>query len=112
MTLKIQITIKLDFNMAISGLPKKKLVPTDAEVDEGKIQEWINKGGSTTSANLLSQTEQNALRGMNVKLYQSELDKIKEIRNRSLKRDRLSIHDWILEAITEKIEKEYSLNQD
>ena len=44
---------------------------------------------------------------MNIKLYQSELEKIKDIRGRKLKRDRLSIHDWILVAIQEKIEKEF-----
>ena len=98
--------------MAISGLPnKKKSVPseegTESKQVEKKIQEWIKKGGSTTSEASLEQSEQDPLKAMNIKLYQSELEKIKDIRGRKLKRDRLSIHDWILIAIQEKIEREF-----
>lgn len=97
--------------MAISGVPNKKnAVPNEGAESkkvEKKIQEWIKKGGSTTAEASLEQSEQDPLKAMNIKLYQSELEKIKDIRGRKLKRDRLSIHDWILVAIQEKIEKEF-----
>ncbi|MCU0470820.1 MAG: hypothetical protein MUF58_19715 [Arcicella sp.] len=97
--------------MAISGVPNKKKSVINEEAEsqqvEKKIQEWIKRGGSTTNEVSLEQPEQDPLKAMNIKLYQSELEKIKDIRGRTLKRDRLSIHDWILQAIHEKIEKEF-----
>jgi hypothetical protein len=96
--------------MAVSSLPKKKKALLSEEAESGqtekKIQEWIKKGGSSPSESISDKSESDPLKAMNIKLYQSELDKINSIRSRKLKRDRLSIHDWILVAIQEKIEKE------
>lgn len=96
--------------MAVSSLPKKKTALSSEEAESGqtekKIQEWIKKGGSSSSESSSDQSESDPLKAMNIKLYQSELEKINSIRSRKLKRDRLSIHDWILVAIQEKIEKE------
>ncbi len=93
--------------MAITVLNKKQ--KTESEKSDIKsekiINEFIKKGGSTTKeqAELI---EEDKLKGMNVKLYQSEIDQINEIRKRRPVRDKVSIHDFILEAIKEKVKRE------
>ena len=63
--------------------------------------EMINKGGS-----VLSQEVKNVdkLKSFTFKIYESELQKIREIQDRLPKRDIISIHDFVLDAVLSKIE--------
>ena len=92
--------------------PQKKIVlPAAPIADEKKINAIINKGGSTTKA----QSETcDAVKNFNIKLLSSELDAINELRNKMPKprgkRIAISLHDWIVAAINEKLERDREKN--
>lgn len=77
--------------------------------NEKKISAVINKGGSITKQVV---TEQNViLKNFNIKILESEIKSINELREkrprlRGQKRLGISLNDWIIEAIQEKIEYE------
>lgn len=70
--------------------------------DNQAMLEMINKGGSVLSQET---KEVDKLKSFTFKIYESELQKIREIQDRLPKRDRISIHDFVLEAVLAKIEK-------
>lgn len=92
------------------ALTKKKtklaLPPTLPNIEDKAMIEMINKGGSVLS-NSEEEYEQDKLKSFTFKIYESELSKIREIQNRLPKRDRISIHDFVLEGVLNKISKEY-----
>jgi hypothetical protein len=96
--------------MAVRGLPptKEQKETTTPLIDKTKeeklITDFIRKGGSVSKAG--KTLEGDPMKAMNVKLFQSELDRINAIREKIPKRDRPSIHDWILRAINEKLDRE------
>ncbi len=97
--------------MAITPPPKKSGSPDNKneKANEKKIQEIINKGGSTT--NSVSPESNNELRSISIKLYDDELKSIKRLREqrprqRGQKRLGISLHDWVVEAVKEKILRE------
>lgn len=93
--------------------PKKKDTGTDSSqqgdiASEKKINDIINKGGSTTKKEEL---EEDTFKNFNIKILKSELESINTLRQkrpktRSQKRPGISTHDWIIEAVKEKIERE------
>jgi hypothetical protein len=89
--------------------PQNKVVSPKALVAaEKKISEVINKGGSTTKT---ADVTDDAVKNFNIKLLESELAQINELRDqrprpRGQKRPGISLHGWLLEAINEKIENE------
>lgn len=102
--------------MAISPPPKKKdeLVKSEPQVQnpivEKKITDFISRGGSTATKAIDSEEK---LKGINIKLLTEEISTIKTLREKrprlsrsGQKRLAISLHDWIVEAIQEKIEKE------
>lgn len=72
------------------------------------MQEMINKGGSTIEAPVPTPPTQgeDKLKSFTFKIYESELAQIRAIQDRLPKRDRISIHDFVVSAVTEKITKE------
>ena len=74
------------------------------------MQAMINKGGSvsvteaTVPAN--SEEQEDKLKSFTFKIYESELAQIRGIQDKLPKRDRISIHDFVLAAVKEKIKKE------
>ena len=88
--------------MAVTSAPPKR---TENKVSEDKIKEIINKGGKPTFV-----TEPNdVVKGITIKLLGSELDKIKELRSKRPSRGKklgISLHDWIIEAVQEKLNRE------
>lgn len=91
-------------------LPPKRKEETVETVQEKKISEVINKGGGTTKKEEQNTSADNPIKQMNIKLFESEVDSINILRDRR-PRDRgkkiaISLHDWILEAVQEKIERE------
>lgn len=88
--------------------PQKKSISATALVaDEKKISAVINKGGSTTKT---VNEPVDTFKNFNIKLLISELSVINELRDRMPKprgkRIAISLHDWIISAIKEKIERD------
>ena len=105
--------------MAVTLPPqKKKDLPNpsesviNAKTSERKIREVINRGGSTTEVSRQSSKEKVVLKGINVKFTVGEIDTIKALRsmrpieNRNSSKMSVSLHDWIVEAVQEKIKKD------
>ncbi len=89
----------------IKKKPRLALPPTSPELDEKAMKAMIDKGGSPIAKNdpLLMEDK---LKSFTFKIYESELARIREITSRKPKRDRQSIHDFVLSAVQEKIEKD------
>jgi 3-hydroxyacyl-CoA dehydrogenase len=102
--------------MAISPPPKKdnqsqpilEAEPKIDKVTKKKQDAFINKGGKPVNETVPS--DKQVLKNINVSLLESELKTINELRDKRRKpRGRkiaISLHDWIIEAIQEKIQKE------
>ena len=103
--------------MAIFRLPETpKNEPVKKKASEKKIQEFINQGGGATAKGRQEQVSEDATKSIKLILKATEMDAIKQLRdqrpkNRSRKIT-ISVHDWVLEAIEEKIireQKKYGL---
>lgn len=74
------------------------------------MQEMINKGGSVLETPVTpvskAEPEEDKLKSFTFKIYESELAQIRAIQDSLPKRDRISIHDFVLAAVKEKIDKE------
>jgi hypothetical protein len=89
--------------------PKLGLPPT--RVSGTSLEEMISKGGSvasesTRSVVMLPEPEEDKLKSFTFKIYESELAQIRAIQDALPKRDRISIHDFVLAAVKEKIRQE------
>ena len=98
------------------GMPPKKQMPAAPEMavpDEEKVRGFISKGGSP-AAEPLAMPEPDAppaIKQINVKLLAVEVESINELRNRrpkprSGRKLGISLHDWIVEAVQEKIARD------
>ena len=90
--------------------PKLGLPPTPpASLSNAAMQEMINKGGSVlespVAAAAKTTPEEDKLKSFTFKIYESELAQIRAIQDSLPKRDRISIHDFVLAAVKEKIGK-------
>ena len=90
------------------GLPPT--APISTAMSNPAMQAMINKGGSVseeppTIANTMEPAE-DKLKSFTFKIYESELAQIRAIQDTLPKRDRISIHDFVLAAVKEKIKKE------
>ena len=96
--------------MAISSKPTRKksdVEQTVADVDERKVQAVIDRGGRAAEAD---NGESDALRRVQLRLYTSQVADIDNAIEK-LKRDRkrfpnFSRHQFLLEAIEEKLDRE------
>ena len=91
--------------MATTLPPQRKKQPTEAE-----IEAVINKGSSTLKKDA-QPTDDDTVKFFNLRLTQGVLNKIEGLRAkrpRKLASPKLGIstHDWILEAIEEKMARE------
>ncbi|WP_086597133.1 hypothetical protein [Hymenobacter crusticola] len=91
--------------------PKLGLPPTSpASLTNLAMQEMISKGGSVLEESLITpskvEAEEDKLKSFTFKIYESELAQIRAIQDSLPKRDRISIHDFVVTAVKEKIEKE------
>lgn len=98
--------------MAVSPPPKKT---TPAKLDEQqknkgqekKIEEIINRGSTT-----VGQTEpHNQIKNFNIKIMSSQLTEVDQLRAKRPRKPTspklgVSLQDWIIEAIEEKIQRE------
>lgn len=92
--------------MSISTSPPKKKAPSEQEIDA-----IINKGGKTTVESKEETADPNSTKSIKLIMTVDEMETIKKLRD---KRDRpsrsrkitISVHDWVIEAVQEKIERE------
>lgn len=86
--------------------PKIAMPPT--ALSNPAMIEVINKGGSTKAASPIVRVEptDDKLKSFTFKIYESELAQIRGIQDRLPKRDKMSIHDFVVSAVKEKINKE------
>ncbi|MFC5413154.1 hypothetical protein ACFPMF_27785 [Larkinella bovis] len=100
--------------MAVSGPPKKTAVAIPSEQQtskeqEKKIEQIINRGSSTVGKAQLPEPEQ--IKNFNIKIMSSQLAEVDQLRAKRPRKPTspklaVSLQDWILEAIEEKIQKE------
>lgn len=85
--------------------PKMGLPPVTAP--SMAMLEMINKGGSVSTDPVVpAAPEEDKLKSFTFKIYESELAQIRAIQDALPKRDRISIHDFVLAAVKDKIGKE------
>ncbi|GAB4020606.1 hypothetical protein [Spirosoma koreense] len=99
--------------MAVSPPPKKTTPakPDEQQKDkrqEKKIEEIINRGSTTVTQ---AEPQQERIKNFNIKIMSSQLTAIDELRAKRPRKPTspklaVSLQDWILEAIEEKIESE------
>lgn len=95
-------------NKAPADLPKPAAVIPDKKIPEKKIKEFINRGGSPTSRGEEA-VEIGVTKSIKLILKDTEMSAIKVLRDKRPSRSRkipISVHDWVIEAIQEKIERE------
>lgn len=93
--------------MAVSRKPKREEAKTPANkasVDESKINEVIERGGSVPNEQV-STLYEDEQKSVQLRLYKSMIDEIDEVRNQTRKGKKPSRHAWILEAIEEKLQR-------
>ncbi len=95
--------------MAISTKPPLRKLVSESEIDA-----VINKGGSPTKSTAAA--DPNVIKNFNIRLNEevlSEIHQLKELRPQKVgsRRKGISVHDWILEAILDKIDKENKVHK-
>ncbi len=98
--------------MAVSPPPKKNAdvpsAPAASKLDEKKIDAIINRGSSSVGASPPTPAQ---LKNFNIKITAGTLASIDEVRAKRPRKPTspklgISTQDWILEAISEKLERE------
>ncbi|SDM47539.1 hypothetical protein SAMN05421823_11431 [Catalinimonas alkaloidigena] len=104
--------------MALTPKPKRKPDTPASKADEAEIERFIRQGSGTIAAPAEPQAtapaatpteEEDPLRQVQLRLYQSLLDELDEhIRSLSVGRrqKRPSRHQWMVDAIEEKLERD------
>ena len=100
--------------MAVSAAPKNKDdSPIVQKVYEKKIKEIINRGGQPTLPELVGNIDD--FKSISVKLMAHEIELIKTLRAKRHaprgKKIPISLHDWIVEAVQEKLDREHKKYQ-
>jgi len=89
-------------------MKKNKIAMPPGPLNNPAMLEAINKGGSVKT--VLPQKnptpQEDKLKSFTFKIYESELAQIRDIQDQLPKRDRISIHDFVVAAVKEKITKE------
>lgn len=91
--------------MSISTSPPKK------RVSEQQIDAIINKGGKTTVESKEQPADPNSTKSIKLIMTVDEMEAIKRLRDKRPAKSRsrkitISVHDWVIEAVQEKIERE------
>ena len=92
--------------MAVSRKPKRETPKaTTTTPEQFDIEEVIGRGGSVPSEqkNTLYEDEQKSVQ---LRLFQSTIEQIDRLRNRTRRGKKPSRHAWLVEAIEEKLERE------
>ena len=92
--------------------PRKVVAATEAPAtDENKVRDFIGKGGKPAEDPEPAAKTAGVMKNINIKLLAGEMDAISQLRarrgtSRSGKKLGISLHDWIVEAVQEKIARE------
>ncbi|OZI07030.1 hypothetical protein BWI93_16705 [Siphonobacter sp. BAB-5385] len=94
--------------MAIAKKPSVAKSNVESAMDEKKIEALINKGGSSTKVKpeVIDQPDEDAIKTVLLRLYQSQLTEIEEVLAKIPKRQRPSRHAYIIQALEEKIQRD------
>lgn len=107
--------------MAISSKPKSRKV-VESDLKENKALDFIKQGGSQAHGDksleepaptifnkgrYTTKTNPDDQVSISIKLLVSERNKINELRAKRSLRNKVSLQDWIIEAVNEKIEKDF-----
>lgn len=96
--------------MAITREPQPVKQEPVKKVSEKKLQEFINGGGAPTKKGIETSGDSAATKSIKLIMTTDEMETIKQLRDkRQPPRSRkisISVHDWVIEAIHEKIERE------
>lgn len=87
--------------MALRGKKRKKV----QESNEKEIEKFINHGGSSFGE-IKTFTENDPIKNVQLRIYQSMIDEIDELLEKRPPRQKTSRHQWIIDAIEEKKERE------
>lgn len=89
-------------------MKKTKIAMPPLPLNSPAMLEAINKGGSVKGPTPLDEPtpQEDRLKSFTFKIYESELAQIRHIQDRLPKRDRISIHDFVVAAVKEKITNE------
>lgn len=101
---------------------KNKIALPPAALNSPAMLDVISRGGSVreepapvakpgrksepVSDSIVDPIKEDILKSFTFKIYESELAQIRDILAKRPKRDRISIHDFIVSAVTDKITKE------
>ncbi len=87
---------------------KAKIALPPVALNNTALQDMISKGGSVSEPKAHSEImeDEDKLKSFTFKIYESELAQIRDIQDRLPKRDRISIHDFVVAAVKEKINRE------
>jgi len=93
--------------MALSKKPNKK-APRIEDVPDEKIDKFIKQGGSSYQEfpEVRPESEEDSIMRVQLRLYKSLVGEIDELLSELPKRKRPSRHDWLLDAIEEKLERD------
>lgn len=95
------------------SLPPNQNLPTPEVKDEAAMQEMIARGGDVPKA--VEQEKEDLLKSFTIKIYESELAKIRQLIKAAPQKGALSkyqpkktkpMHAFIMEAVLEKITRE------
>lgn len=99
--------------MAVSPPPRKKVVPDSIEQPtkgkkEREIEEIINRGSTSVKG---QPQEPQQIKNFNIKITAGQLTEVDELRAKRPRKPTspklaVSLQDWILEAIEEKVQRE------
>ena len=87
------------------------LSPPKRNVSEQRIEAIINKGGKTTTESNEKPDDPTSTKSIKLIMTVNEMDRIKQLRDKRPAQSRsrkitISVHDWVIEAIQEKIDRE------
>lgn len=96
--------------MAITKKPPKKGKAQEAKaeqtVDDAKIKELINKGGTPPTQPKSEPAKSNSVKNVQLRLTEEVLEDIDSAIKRRSRIVKVSRHTWLLEAIAEKLDRE------
>lgn len=101
--------------MPITPPPKRKgatdQAPSSKKASERKMDEVINRGSTTVASRLDSEKELLTVKNFNVRIMSDRLNEVNSLRDLRPKKPLspkpgISLQDWVLEAIEEKIKRE------
>lgn len=95
--------------MAITREPEPIKKESISKISEKKLQDFINGGGAPTKKGI-EESSEGVTKSIKLVMTADEMETIKQLRDkRPAPRSRkipISVHDWVIEAIQEKIERE------